>query len=115
LGFQAARGEGEIYELLLKAGAARKWTSPGCTVGFSKTVLDERDCIFDDKIPRVEACARFITNYYSNQIKTASIHIRAGIEDDASASKAQMEIKKQIEQLTAEGRIEEALKLLEQV
>lgn len=114
-GFTAAHCGGEIYEMLLNIGADQGWLSPDCRVAFSKTVLDERDCILDDKIPRVEACARFLTNYISEQINTVSIHLRPEIENDAPIGKGQSGIKMEIEQLTAEGKIEEALKLLEQL
>lgn len=114
-GFEATHCEGEIYEFLLNTGTNHGWLLPDCKVVFSKTELDEWDYIFEHKIPRVEACVRFIAKYFPDEIKTVSIHLRPEIENDAHVKKNQSDIKKQIERLTAAGRIEEALKYLEKL
>ena len=112
-GFRAEHCEGEIYDALLQVGVRHGWVTRNCKVGFSKTVLDERDHLFDGTIPRIESCARFITKYSSNQIKTVSMHVNPGEMNVDSGKKNSAQIKQQIEDLIAQGKYEEALKLME--
>lgn len=109
-GFCAEHCDGVIYENLLEIGQMKGWLTKGCKVGFGKMELGENDFIFDDRIPRVESCARFITKYSYDQIKTVSIHVPVEIKE-----KTKTNIKDQIEKLVAEGKMDEAMKLMEEL
>ena len=109
-GFYAEHCEGIIYENLLEIGQMKGWLTKECKVGFGKMELGENDCIFDDRIPRVESCARLITKYSHNQVKTVSIHVPIQLNE-----KTETNIKDQIEKLVAEGKMDEAMKLMEKL
>lgn len=114
-GFSATHCEGELYEKMLSYGQYNGWLTPNCKVGFGKTVLDDRDCLFDGVIPRVEACARFIQKYTENEVKTISAHVAPKKDLDKPSRFHQFDIRERIEKLVAEGKMEEAAALMDEI
>lgn len=114
-GFVATHCEGNLYESMLNLGQYNGWITPNCKVGFGKTILDERDCLFNGLIPRVEACARFLQKYTDNQVKTISTHEAPKRTTDNSSIRDQLNLRKQIEKLVAEGKLEEAASLMDEI
>lgn len=114
-GFKAEHCEGHIYNRLLEAGSGNGWLREGTKVGFSKTLLDKDDAIMDGTIPRVEACARLLSKL---KVDTISIHLSPDEDAEYSAAgKKQEKIDKRalIERLIAEGKFDEALRLVDEL
>lgn len=114
-GFEATHCEGELYEKMLAYGRYNGWITPNCRVGFGKTMLDDRDCLFDNVIPRVEACARFIQKSTDNAVKTISTHVTPKKALHAFPQKIQSDIRERIDMLIAEGKMDEAVALMDEL
>lgn len=129
-GFCPERCKGRVYERLLSIARVQGWITEDCKVTFYRMVLDNNDVLFENTIPRVESCARAIKKYVDNSINSISIHLipgEMGIEDANNADdsdnqertvdtvRSKPEKRKQIEQLMIDGKIDEALKLLDEL
>ena len=111
-GFHGEHCTGNIYELLLREGRDRGWITAESKVAFCSTQLGENDCLFDETIPRVEACARVFTRLSENRIRTISTHVKSREEKKSSEYMEREQIRRRIERLTAEGRLEKAMQLM---
>lgn len=114
-GFRGEQCSGDLYEKLLHESMNMGWITSESEVAFCSTNLDDKDCLFEGTIPRVEACARLFTRLSSNSIKTISIHVPSTKNGNGNETTRRQFLEQRIAELVKEEKMSEAIKLMDEL
>lgn len=108
-GFEQAEHDGGQFTKIMLLLCLKNWYSSDKTLLYVVTKLTSRDCIFAGAIPRVEACDRVLRRVVA-PIYTVSSHANEAPQRDRKQF-----IKMRVEELVAEGKMDEAMKLMDKL
>lgn len=105
-GFEQTEQTGSQFTKIMLMLIVQEWYSPSKTIIYAVTPLTNHDCLFEGVIPRVESCDRAIRRIAS-PVYTVSAHAAEAPNRDRKHF-----VKRYIEDLIAEGKLDEAQELL---